>query len=179
MKEFDYEKWHNIYCNIGLINLKEILTEDDIKVLEKLGYEIKEKLYTKREFDVWLENIISDYYVDIEYPDETNPRKKLEETSITRQRYNELLDKLQKINYYVEINGNAEKFNKKEEIENQNFDIPYYVFEEIVDYIEQTAKGKSKCMKWSNVKAIIRLAVLNNRLSKEQGDFLITTFCRE
>ena len=48
-----------------------------------------------------------------------------------------------------------------------------------MDYIEQTAKGNSKSMKWDNVKAIIRLALINNRLSEEQADFLIKNFYRE
>lgn len=27
----DFEKWHNIYCNVGLINLDELLNEKDKK----------------------------------------------------------------------------------------------------------------------------------------------------
>ena len=36
---------------------------------------------------------------------------------------------------------------------NKEFCVPYYIFEEIVDYVELTAKGYSKCMKWENIKA--------------------------
>lgn len=89
------------------------------------------------------------------------------------------MEKLQKINYYIDINKDVINFNKKRGTEDKNFDVPYYVVEEIVDYIEQMSKGKSKSMKWENVKALIRLAILNNRLSKEQGEFLIKTYCRE
>ena len=144
-----------------------------------MEYKVKEELYTKREFDVLLGKIVSDYYVDVKYPDEANPRKKLEETNVTRKRYNELLEKLQNINYCIKIDENIIDTEKSINNEDRNFDIPYYVFEEIVSYIEETAKGSSKCIKWSNVKALIRLAILNNRLSKEQGNFLINTFCRE
>ncbi len=179
MEEFDFDKWHDIYCNIGLINLNELLNNEDKDTLKRLGYDVDEKLYTKRDFDHWLGNFISDYYIDFENKDETIPRKKLEETTVTRERYNELLKKLQKINYYIVINEDVIKFNKISGTEDENFDVPYYVMEEIVDYIEQTAKGNSKSMKWDNVKAIIRLALINNRLSEEQADFLIKNFYRE
>lgn len=62
---------------------------------------------------------------------------------------------------------------------NPNFDIPHYIFEEIVEYIEQTAKGNCRCMKWSNIRRLIRLAVVNNNLSEGQADFLIKKYNRE
>ena len=46
---------------------------------------------------------------------------------------------------------------------NKEFCVPYYIFEEIVDYVELTAKGYSKCMKWENIKSLLKLAVVNNR----------------
>lgn len=30
---------------------------------------------------------------------------------------------------------------------NKKLNVPYYIFEELIDYVEQTAKGYSKCMK--------------------------------
>lgn len=62
---------------------------------------------------------------------------------------------------------------------NKDFSIPFYLVEEIVDYIELTAKGYSKCMKWENIKSLLRLAQVNNRLSSEQVNFIIETYCRE
>ena len=62
---------------------------------------------------------------------------------------------------------------------NKDFSIPFYLVEEIVDYIELTAKGYSKCMKWENIKLLLRLAQVNNRLSSEQVNFIIETYCRE
>ena len=38
---------------------------------------------------------------------------------------------------------------------NEDFNIPFYIFEEIVDYIELTAKGYSKYMKWNNIKSLL------------------------
>lgn len=62
---------------------------------------------------------------------------------------------------------------------NEDFDIPYYIFEEIVQYIELTAKGKCKTMKWENIKGLLGLAKINKRLTQEQVDLLIKKFCRE
>ncbi len=61
----------------------------------------------------------------------------------------------------------------------KDFNIPFYIFEEIVEYIEQTAQGRCKSMKWNNIKALLRLAQVNKRLSSEQVNFIIETYCRE
>ena len=62
---------------------------------------------------------------------------------------------------------------------NKEFDVPYYIFEEIIEYIEFTAKGYCKCMKWENIKSLLRLAVVNNRITEQQAKFLEKEFCRE
>lgn len=60
-----------------------------------------------------------------------------------------------------------------------DFYIPYYIFEEIVEYVELTTKGQCKSMKWENIKSLLNLAVINNSLSKDEADFLKTRFNRE
>ncbi len=62
---------------------------------------------------------------------------------------------------------------------NEDFNISHYIFEEIVEYIEQTAKGRCRCMKWENIKSLLRLAQFNNRLSEKQVEYLINTYSRE
>lgn len=62
---------------------------------------------------------------------------------------------------------------------NKDFNIPYYIFEEIVEYIELTAQGHCKCMKWENIKSLLRLAKVNNRLTEQQVNFIIENFNRE
>lgn len=54
-----------------------------------------------------------------------------------------------------------------------------HIFEEITEYIELTAKGHSKCMKWENIRSLLRLAVVNNNLTSKQAEFLENEFCRE
>ena len=62
---------------------------------------------------------------------------------------------------------------------NKEFNIPYYIFEEIVEYIEVTAKGDCKTMKWENIKALLGMAKVNNRLTEQQVQFIIEKFSRE
>lgn len=62
---------------------------------------------------------------------------------------------------------------------NEEFNISYYIFEEITEYIELTAKGYSKCMKWENIRNLLRLAVVNQRLTELQAKYLESKFCRE
>ena len=62
---------------------------------------------------------------------------------------------------------------------NKEFNVPYYIFEEIIDYVELTAKSYSKYMKWENIRTLLRLAVVNNRLTEQQVKFLEKEFCRE
>lgn len=62
---------------------------------------------------------------------------------------------------------------------NKDFNVPYYIVEEIIDYVELTAQGHCECMKWKNIKALLRLAKINNRLTQKQVDFLINTYNKE
>lgn len=62
---------------------------------------------------------------------------------------------------------------------NPDFDIPHYIFQEIVEYVEQTASGRCRCMKWENIRRLLKCAVTNNRLTEEQAKNLEKTYCRE
>lgn len=62
---------------------------------------------------------------------------------------------------------------------NENFLIPFYIVEELIDYIELTAQGHCKCMKWENIKSLLNCAKVNNRFTQEQVDYIIKTYCRE
>lgn len=61
----------------------------------------------------------------------------------------------------------------------EEFNIPYYIFEEITEYIQLTAKEHCKCMKWENIKSLLNLAVINHKLTKQQADLLKHLYCRE
>ena len=62
---------------------------------------------------------------------------------------------------------------------NEEFNIPYYIFEEITEYVELTALGHKKTMKWENIKSLLGLAKLNKRLTEEQVNHLIEKYSRE
>ena len=62
---------------------------------------------------------------------------------------------------------------------NEEFNIPYYIFEEIVEYVELTAQGKCKMMKWENIKSLLKLSIIQGRLSDKQADFLVKRYNRE
>ncbi len=62
---------------------------------------------------------------------------------------------------------------------NKEFNIPYYIFEEIVEYIELTNHGYCKSMKWENIKSLLGLAKVNNRLTEQQVKFLVEKYNRE
>lgn len=62
---------------------------------------------------------------------------------------------------------------------NKDFNIPYYIFEEIVQYVELSAQGHCKCMKWENIKSLLKLAQVNNRLSEQHVKYIIDNYCRE
>lgn len=62
---------------------------------------------------------------------------------------------------------------------NKDFSIPYYIFEEIIEYVEQSAQGRCKCSKWNNIKSLLRLAQANNHLTEQQVKYIIKIYCRE
>lgn len=62
---------------------------------------------------------------------------------------------------------------------NEDFSIPFYIFEEIIEYIELTSKGHCKCMKWENIKSLLNFAVINNRLTRQQADYISKKYSRE
>ena len=76
----------------------------------------------------------------------------------------------------IVIRNEIEKANK---VNNLEFTIPFYIFEEIVEYVEQVALGKCKSEKWQNIKKLLRLAFVNDRLTKEQMEYLENTYNRE
>lgn len=65
------------------------------------------------------------------------------------------------------------------EQEIQKEKIPYYIQEEIEEYIKLTKEGKNKCMKWENIKVLLRLAVMNNRITKEDVKLIEKQYCKE
>lgn len=62
---------------------------------------------------------------------------------------------------------------------NEDFNVPYYIVEELVSYIEAQAQGRCRSSQYDNFVALVGLAKVNNRLTPEQARFLIEEFDRE
>ena len=62
---------------------------------------------------------------------------------------------------------------------NKDFNVPFYIFEEITQYLELNAQGYCKTAKWNNIKSLLKLAQINNKLSSEQVNFIIENYNRE
>lgn len=61
----------------------------------------------------------------------------------------------------------------------KEFSVPYYIFEEIIDYIEMTKEGYCKTMKWENIKSLLKMAVISNKMTIDQCNFIIERYSRE
>ena len=46
---------------------------------------------------------------------------------------------------------------------NNDFNIPYYIFEEIIEYIELKKDSKNKVSKWDNILLLLNIAVANKK----------------
>ena len=101
-KNFELEE---IYENAKIIDLENLLNKEDITIIRKLGYDINSK-FSAKQFEKLLHDIVIDYYIDPKRvtSSEDLPRKNLDETKVTRERYNELIAKLDKIELEVVSN---------------------------------------------------------------------------
>ena len=95
-----HQEWREKYYNLEIININKYLTQTDKKLLEKLGIKIKDKIYTEFECECLYMDFLK-YYDDPENDlseDERNYQKSLDGTGVTREEYNEVLKKIEKIN---------------------------------------------------------------------------------
>lgn len=95
-----HQEWRKKYYNSEIININEYLTQTDRQLLEKLGIKIKDKIYTEFECECLYMDFLK-YYDDPENDlseDERKYQKSLDRTGVTREEYNEVLKKIEKIN---------------------------------------------------------------------------------
>ena len=65
------------------------------------------------------------------------------------------------------------------QITNPNFDIPFYILEQIAEYLELTAKGYKEPRRFEKLKMSLNMAKMNGRLSQEQVDLIMEKYNRE
>lgn len=95
-----HQEWREKYYNLEIININEYLTQTDRQLLEKLGIKIKDKIYTEFECECLYMDFLK-YHDDPENDlseDERKYQKSLDGTGVTREEYNEVLKKIEKIN---------------------------------------------------------------------------------
>lgn len=86
-----YEDWKEKYYTEEVVDLKEFFSQKDFDIIKKLGVEVLEKKYTESEFEKLYSNILNFY-------EENNKNKKLEAIDVTKEEYDELLNKFEQIN---------------------------------------------------------------------------------
>lgn len=80
-----------------IISIKKFLDEKDIKVLEKLGITVEDKIYTAFEYEIF-SGEVSRYYKEDDYgKEDLEFIKSLEETGVSQEEYDELIRKMDKM----------------------------------------------------------------------------------
>lgn len=87
------EKWAYKYHNKEIIDIKQELTEQQLETIEKLGIEVKDKIYTEYEYDC-LKGDLSEYIQD---EDDEYEAKSLEEKNVSKEEFDSLIKKIDEI----------------------------------------------------------------------------------
>lgn len=96
----EYKEWDEKYHNLEVIDVKKHLSLSDRRILKKLGIKVKNKIYTEYEFECLTMDLLA-FYDDPEMDlseEEKEFQKSLDGTNVSREEYNEVLNKVQKIN---------------------------------------------------------------------------------
>ena len=97
------EGWRDMYMNKEIVDLKKYFSNEEFDLFRKLGIEIKDKIYTEYEIELINNSLYDYYYSEDMSEDEKKQVKSLEETGVTREQYNNLLNKIEQINEEYEF----------------------------------------------------------------------------
>lgn len=92
---FDFDSWYDKYSTEEIVDMKKYFNRDDITLLKKLNVKIKNKIYTEQEFEILNMDLLS-YYISDEMEEELKMSKNLPK-DVSREEYNDLLEKINKI----------------------------------------------------------------------------------
>lgn len=93
---FDFDSWYDKYSTDEIVDIKKHLNRDDITLLKKLKIKIKNKIYTEQEVEILSMDLLSYYIADDMEIEEFKMSKKLPK-DVSREEYNKLLGKINKI----------------------------------------------------------------------------------
>lgn len=94
----NFEKWHNKYITIEQVDLKNELEQEEKNIIEKLGQNLRDKIYTGRELEILYLNLL-EYYIDDDMSEEEIKEKKTLVNDVDRSKFNSLLKKLEFLMY--------------------------------------------------------------------------------
>ena len=97
------EGWREMYMNKEIVDLKKYFNNEEFDLFRKLGIEIKDTIYTEYEIELINNSLYDYYYSEDMSEDEKSQVKSLEETGVTREQYNNLLNKIEQINEEYEF----------------------------------------------------------------------------
>ena len=150
-KNFELEE---IYENAKIIDLENLLNKEDITIIRKLGYDINSK-FSAKQFEKLLHDIVIDYYIDPKRvtSSEDLPRKNLDETKVTREGYNELIAKLDKIEVEGVSKISVNEWKKRQDIRRRtiailiksiiiNKDKDLFPYKELAEILNLSQYGK-------------------------------------
>ena len=93
---FDFDSWYDKYSTDEIVDMKKYLNRADINLLNKLNIKIKNKIYTEQEVEILNMDLLSYYLVD-DMDEEELKQSKLLPKDVSREEYNNLLEKINKI----------------------------------------------------------------------------------
>lgn len=93
---FDFDSWYDKYSTDEIVDIKKHLNRDDITLLKKLNIKIKNKIYTEQEIEILSMDLLSYYIADDMEKEELKQSKSLPK-DVSREEYNNLLEKINKI----------------------------------------------------------------------------------
>lgn len=99
IKEDYYEKWQENYYNNRYIDIMKYLSKKDIALIGKLGIIVEEKIYTDHELEIIYLAMLEYYKNDDMDKEDLALSKSLTGSGLSRKIYNELLNKVYKINH--------------------------------------------------------------------------------
>ncbi len=97
MDTFDFDSWYETYSTKEIVDLKKHLSKKDFKLLDKLDIKIKDKIYTEQEFEILNMKLLAYYRNEKEMSKEELKESIPLPEDVTREEYNQLLDKLVEI----------------------------------------------------------------------------------
>lgn len=93
----DFDKWYEKYSTKELVDLKKHLSQSDFDIIKRLNTEIKDKIYTEQELEYLDMDLLAFYRNEEEMDEEELKKSKPLPENVSREEYNNLLEKINKI----------------------------------------------------------------------------------